>query len=350
MTKPTALFAALAALTLMAGGLSACGGEPEVVAPAPARGERLAVVEVRIDAVKPASAVVASRDVGEARARIPGTLTQLNVREGDIVRQGQVIGVVTDNRVGLETAAFGAQVAAAEAEAARAQADLSRIQTLFDRGIYAQARLDQAVAASRAANAQVRAARAVRSASAETGAQGRILAPTAGRVLAADVPAGSVVSAGQSVATITAGPLVLRLELPEAQGRNLRVGQGVVVASEDLPGVTGGVIAQVYPASTAGRTTADIAVEGLASDRVGQRVIVQVPVGQRRALVVPRRFVSTRYGIDFVRTVDRAGRVSEAPVQLGGPVAGDRVEVLSGLTAGDVVLASTGVAAPERAR
>ena len=344
MTKPPALFAALAAAALLAGGLSACGGEPEVAAVAPARGERLTVTEAVIDAVKPVSAVVASRDLGEARARIPGTLTQLNVREGDTVRQGQVIGVVTDNRVGLETAAFGAQVAAAEAEAARARADLSRIQTLFDRGIYAQARLDQALAASQAANAQVRAARAVRAASAETGAQGRILAPTSGRVLVADVPAGSVVSAGQSVATITAGPLILRLELPEAQGRNLRVGQSVIVSSEDLPGVSAGTIAQVYPASTAGQTTADISVAGLSSDRVGQRVIVQAPVGQRSALVIPRRFVSTRYGIDFVRTVDPAGRVSEAPVQLGGPAGGDRVEVLSGLAVGNVVLA------PEAAR
>lgn len=343
MKTPTALSAALAAALLL-GGLSACGGEPEVAAIAPVRGERLTVTEALIDAVKPASAVVASRDLGEARARIPGTLTQLNVREGDTVRQGQLIGLVIDNRVGLETAAYSAQVAAAEAEAARARADLSRIQTLFDKGIYAQARLDQSLAASRAADAQVRAARAVRSASAETGAQGRILAPTSGRVLTADVPAGSVVSAGQSVATITAGPLVLRLELPEAQGRNLRVGQSVVISSEDLPGVSAGTIAQVYPASTAGQTTADISVAGLGSDRVGQRVTVQVPVGQRRALVIPRRVVATRFGIDFVRTVDRAGRVSEAPVQLGGPVSGDRVEVLSGLAADDVVLA------PETAR
>jgi RND family efflux transporter MFP subunit len=344
MTKLPALSAVLAAAALLAGGLSACGAEPEVGVTAPARGERLTVTESVIDAVKPVSAVVASRDLGEARARIPGTLTQLNVREGDTVRQGQVIGVVTDNRVGLETAAFGAQVAAAEAEAARARADLSRIQTLFDRGIYAQARLDQALAASQAANAQVRAARAVRAASAETGAQGRILAPTSGRVLAADVPAGSVVSAGQSVATITAGPLILRLELPEAQGRNLRVGQSIIVSSDDLAGVSAGTIAQVYPASTAGQTTADISVAGLSSDRVGQRVIVQAPVGQRRALVIPRRFVSTRYGIDFVRTVDPAGRVSEAPVQLGGPAGEDRVEVLSGLAVGNVVLA------PEAAR
>ncbi|MDP3404241.1 MAG: efflux RND transporter periplasmic adaptor subunit [Brevundimonas sp.] len=347
MIKSPALIAVAVAAVLLAGGLSACDSQPEAVpTPAP-RGERLAVTEALIDAVKPASAVVASRDLAEARARIPGTLTQLSVREGDMVRRGQVIGVVVDDRVGLQTAAFGAQVAAAEAEASRARSDLSRIQTLFDRGIYAQARLDQARAASEAADAQVRAARAQRSASVETGDQGRILAPAAGRVLTADVPVGSVVGGGQSVATITAGPLVLRLDLPEAQGRNLRVGQSVTLAEDDLSGATVGIVAQVYPAASAGRTTADITVEGLASDRIGQRVMVQIPVGQRQALVLPRRFVASRYGIDFVRTVDAAGRVSEAPVQLGDIVAGDRVEVLSGLAAGDVALAPAG-RAPER--
>lgn len=326
----------------LAVGLSACGGEPRPAATTPPTGERVVAAEARIDVLKPVSAVVASRDLGEARARISGTLVELAVREGDIVREGQVIGLVVDERIGLETAALGAGIAAAEAEAERARADLSRVQTLFDRGFYAQARLDQARAASRAADAQVRASRAQRSASVATGAQGRILAPASGRILAADVPAGSFVSAGQSVATVTAGPLVLRLELPEAEGRNLTVGEVVSISGEGLP--ANGAVAQVYPVTEAGRTVADLVVDGLRSDRMGQRVTVQVPVGQRQALVVPRRFVSTRYGVDFLRTVDRAGRVSEAPVQLGSPVGDDRVEVMSGLGAGDVVLA------PERTR
>ena len=337
------------AVSLIAAGLAACGERPEAIGPArPSSGERLVVAESQIDAVKPASAVIASRDLAEARTRIPGTLVQLTVREGDTVRQGQVIGRVVDERLGLETAALAAQVDAAEADAARARADLSRVETLFERGFYAQAGLDRARAASRAADAQLRAARARRSAGAETSGQGRILAPASGRVLTADVPVGSVVGAGQSVATITAGPLVLRLELPEAQGRALSVGQAVLVSSQDLPGTGVGTIAQVYPA--AGRTTADIAVDGLADDRVGQRVAVQVPLGRRRAIVLPRRFVAARYGVDFVRTVDRAGRVSEAPVQLGGPAGAEGVEVLSGLTVGDVVLAPAGTPVAEPAR
>jgi multidrug efflux system membrane fusion protein len=329
------LAAGIAVITLS---LAACGGD-ETAAPPNGQavaGERLTVARSLIADVKPVSATVTSPDVGEARARITGVLTRLYVREGDVVRQGQVIGLVVDDRIALQTGAQDALVAAAEAEAVRASADLSRIQALFDRGIYAQARLDQALAASNAAQAQVRAARAQRAAIAELGSQGRILAPSAGRVLVANVPEGSVVTAGQSVATLTAGPLVLRIEVPEAQGRSLRLGQTVQVEGATEPGV----IAQIYPAATAGRIVADVAAPGLESHSVGQRVPVRVSLGDRQAVVIPRRFVANRFGVDYVRTLGRDGVAIEAPVQLGESLPDGRVEALSGLSPGDVILAA----------
>jgi hypothetical protein len=64
-----------------------------------------------------------------------------------------------------------------------------------------------------------------------------------------------------------------------------------------------------------------------------------VKVGDRTALVVPRRFVATRYGLDFVRVLGPKGVASDVAVQVGtGPAAG-QVEVLSGLNPGDVILA-----------
>ncbi len=317
--------------------LGACGGDPEPVAPTEVRGERLVIRQQVVPILKPASAVITSRDLAEARARISGTLVRLNVREGMIVSEGQVLGVVSDDRLSLQTTALDAAVSAAEAEAVLARDSLARVQTLFDRGFYAQAALDQARAGAEAAQAHLRAARAQRAASVETASQGRILAPVAGRVLSADVPEGSVVVAGQSIATITAGPLVLRLELPEAQGRRLRQGQQIRVEGENLPAV--GTVAQIYPAAVAGRIVADIAVEGLASDRVGQRVLVQAPLGQQEALLAPRRFIAMRHGLAYVRTIDASGRVSEAPVQLGDSDDADTVRILSGVSEGDTLVA-----------
>lgn len=326
----------LGALLLLGG----CG-RPEPVAPAaesaPQAG-RLTLHARTISDLKPVPGVLTTRDMAEARARISGTLVMLAVREGDTVRQGQLIGRVTDARLVLQTGAFDAQVAAAAAEAGRTEADLARTRALFERGIYTQARLDQVEAQARAAAANLNAARAQRSASAELAGQGAILAPAAGRVLSARLPVGSVVMAGQSLATITAGPMVVRIELPEGQARALRVGDVVLLAAEDLRGAaTEGVIGQIYPSVAAGQVIADVTAPNLPQDLIGQRVRAQVKVGERQALIVPRQFILTRFGIDYARLVRADGALSETPVQTTAGPDANTLEVLAGLRAGDVL-------------
>lgn len=333
---------ALSLVTLAALTLAACGKAPqEVDVPIiEASGERMTLAAQTVADLKPVAATVATKDMAEARARIGGTLSKLAVKEGDLVRKGQVIAVVTDQRLSFETSAYGAQVAAAAAETERARAELKRVQALHAQGFYATARLEQAEAAAGAAQGQLDAVRAQRSAAAELVGQGAVLAPTDGRVLHAETPEGSVVGPGQSVATITAGEPLLRLEIPEAQARALKVGDAVPIVAGDLPGVAAqGVIDQIYPAVSAGRVVADIRVPGLGAGLVGQRVRVRVKVGERQALVLPRRFVATRYGIDFVRVAVRNGRAADVAVQVTPGPAADQIEVLSGLAAGDVVIA-----------
>lgn len=305
-------------------------------------GERFTIASRSVPDLKPVAATVTTRDMSEARARISGTLVQLAVREGDEVKQGQLIAVVSDQRLTYETKAVDAQVAAANAEATRARAELERVRSLYQSGVYAKARLDQAEAAAQSAEGALNAAKAQRAASAEVGAQGAILAPKAGRVLRADVPAGSVVMAGQSVATITAGDPLLRLEIPEVQARALKVGESVPVVAQDLPGIgPAGTIVQIYPAIVSGRVTADLSVPGLRAELIGQRARVNVKVGEREALIVPSRFIQTRHGIDFVRLLG-ADAPTDIPVQVAsGPIA-DEKEILAGLNVGDVILLPEG--------
>lgn len=324
--------------------LAACHAPPQPARTRPAAPQagRLVIAPAWIDDIKTVAGAVSSRNLGDARARIPGTLIRLTVREGDAVRAGQVIGFVHDDRLDLQTRALDAQVVQAEALAAQSAADLNRVRTLYDSGIYARARLDQSVASARSAAAGVSAARALRSASAELAAQGAILAPSSGRVLSAPVPAGAVVAAGQSVATITAGDTLVRIELPEAQAAALRPGMTVRIdpASSVAPGAEG-AIRQVYPAVQSGLVTADIDVPGLSGALVGQRVSVRIAVGRRQAIVVPAAYVVTRYGLDYARLVGRDGAVSDIPVQTAGPAESGRIEILAGLSAGDVIVPAT---------
>jgi RND family efflux transporter MFP subunit len=336
MTRTWAIAAAAISLAL-----AGCGGRPPAASkPAAAIGERFTVTAQTVADLKPVAATVTTRKMADARARIGGTLVRLTVKEGDVVRQGQVIGQVVDQRIGLETRAYDAQVGAAQAEYARAQADLSRIQDLYDHGVYAKARLEQSQAAAKAAAGALGAVRAQRAASAESGAQGVILAPADGRVLQIAVPAGSVVTPGQSVATITAGEVVIRVETPEADARGLKTGQTVALSSGDLgPGVTQATISQIYPAVSAGRVTADLTAPGLSPQFVGQRVRLSLPIGQRQALVAPARMVFSRFGVDYVRVVAKDGSASDAPVQTAPTAAPGKLEILSGLASGDILVA-----------
>ena len=337
--------------------LSGCGSQPEreqAAATLPA-GETLRLAATEIPDMKVVGAEIATRDQAEVLARIPGILTSLSVRAGDTVQKGQRIGMIVDSRIGYETSAYGAQVAAAQAEAARANADLARIRDLYNNGVYAKARLDQAVAGARAANAQVAAAHAQQSASASVAGQGAVIAPASGRVLRADIPAGAPVAPGMSIATVTAGPPVLRLMMPESVAGQVRPGARVIVddpalndggaSNAEVPsGSHQGGVTQVYPAITGGQVRVDATLPGLTTQFIGRRVSASVAIGTRKALVVPRRFVATRYGIDQVQVVGvetRGGgkRLSMVPVQIAPTADPAMVEILSGVSAGDTLFA-----------
>lgn len=158
-----------------------------LVAAAPAP-QRFTVSERLVPDTKVVAATIATKDTAEARARIGGTLVKRLVDEGQRVRQGQLLGVVVDDRLTFETHAYDAQVAAAEAQYVNAKADYDRVKPLYEKGWYAKARLDQAEAAAKAAAGSLAAARAQRAAAAELGGQGKILAPETGLVTTAPVP------------------------------------------------------------------------------------------------------------------------------------------------------------------
>lgn len=328
--------------------LAACGGRSDdgaVAASLPA-GQTLALESRQVADMKAVVAQVATRDQAQALARIPGTLTSLSVREGDVVRKGQQLAMVVDSRLGHEAGAHEALVAAAQAEATRAAAELARIRELFDHGVYAQARLDQAQAQADAAAAQLVAAKAQGSASASAVAQGAVLAPADGQVLRADVPAGSVVVPGMSIATLTVGPPVLRLMLPESVAGQVQVGAKVLVQDASLPaGTHEGSVVQVYPAVANGQVRVDATLAGLSTQFIGRRLAASIAIGVRDALVVPRRFVATRHGVDQVQVVTD-GRLGMVPVQLAPLPDPDEVEVLSGVGAGDVLFVATEAGGP----
>ncbi len=337
MRKAGLTIAALA----IAMALAACGDTVQQAAPgtAPA-GQRLVLAPSDTAAWQDVSAEVTTVDQAQVLARISGILTTLTVREGDTVTKGQVIGRIVDSQLGYQAGAYGAQAAAAQAQAAQAEAELSRVKYLYQNGVYAKARLDLAQAAAAAARAQIRAAQAQQSAVGAVAGQGAVIAPAAGRVLRADVPAGAPVAPGVVVATITAGPTVLRLQIPESLADQVRPGSQVQAAA--LAGTSMGRVVRVYPAISAGQFAADVEMPGLDNRLVGRRLAARIETGARKALLVPASFVTSRYGIDYVTMLAKDGSAAQVPVQLAPSAVPGKLELLSGAAAGDTLIGQAG--------
>jgi len=336
--------AAALALGLLAA--SGCTEERKTAEQKPAPPvERAGLVDVRvreIEDMKPVLATVRSKRVVDARVRTPGTVATLKVVEGDHVEPGQVLALVVDPKIALRIKASDAQITAAEARVANARLELDRATELLKRGVAPQARLDQAKTTFDVASNELAAARSERAVIETQVTEGQVLAPSTGRVLRVPVTEGSVVMAGETIATIAANEYLLRLEVPERHARFMKKGNELLVGARGLGPASAqnstGRIVQIYPEIQGGRVMADADVPDLGTYFVGERTLAWISVGKRPAIVVPQALVFKRFGLDYVRVARGNDAATEVVVQLGqaGQDAdGPNVEVLAGVKAGD---------------
>lgn len=330
-------------LSLAAVGIASCSAEVEHSDAAAAIDSSQAFLVEEIDApdLRVVAAIMTNRDVGDARARIGGTLTSLLVREGDTVEKGELVAVIGDDRIDAEARAASAAATAAAAAAERTKSELERAERLFAAQAIARAEIERARTEASAADARLGAARAQAAAAQAVKEQGRVAAPADGRVTRASIPQGSVVLPGEVVVAISTGAQVLRIELPESEGRTLEQGQELRIV-EGANGAETAIVRQVYPAVTRGRVTVDLDAPGVSDDLIGSRVRVAAPLGVRRAIVIPESMIVTRFGADYVRLLRTGDTIIEAPVQRGAEIPLDEmpdgVEILSGLRSGDRIL------------
>ena len=339
----------LLVLAALVATLAACGrGEAPVEAPRP-----VLVVQPSGGAEAALSAYageIRAREESPLAFRIGGKLVKRNVDAGTHVRGGEVLAELDPDDQRLQAQAAQAQLAAAEAELKRTTADRARFQALAKDQLVSRSALDAQTAAWRAADEQARAARAQFDVARNQAAYSQLRAPRDGVVTSRQAEAGQVVAAGQAIFTLAGDDgREVAIALPEARIRDFSIGQPVFVELWSVPGQRlPGTIREIAAAADAQARTyaARVELEGDAARAVelGQSARVYVPRnGERAALSVPLSALQRGAdGRSAVWVVDPATRTLKSVAVTLGTLGDTHVPVLSGLAAGDWVVAAGG--------
>lgn len=340
------------AATLVLIAMALCGAW---LSPAQAAPDQYIVKSQPVHDLKSLFAIVQAVDVTPARARIGGTIVELLIDEGQMVKAGDVLARVRDPKQGLQIDAAQSKLRSLEAQLSLANTTLARVSTLYQGGKISQSAYDEARTQVDVITANIAAAKSDKAVIREAQTEGQVLAPANGRVLKVNVTKGGVILPGEVIADIATESYVLRLSLPERHARFIKTGDKVLVGDRGMldpdfaskPGERReGEVIQIYPELANGRVVADVGVSGLGNFFVGERVRVWVATDTREALVVPADYIYRRYGLSFVRLANGA----EVVVQPGMALP-TGIEVLSGLRAGDELrpaALSTAVSSAER--
>ena len=324
-------------------------------------------------AVLNASGYVTARRRATVSSKITGKVVEVNVEEGMVVKEGQVLARLDDSTARAALALAEAQAEAArrvlaenEVRLAEARMTLGRRTQLLKEGIATQADLDQAKAEVDAIDARLAALRQqVRVAERQVDLQQTDLDNTVIRAPFTGVAISKDAQPGEMVSPVSAGggftrtgictvvdmrSLEIEVDVNEAYINRVTPGQSVTAVLDAYPDwqIPAHVITVV---PTADRQKATVLVR-VGFTRLDPRILPDlgikvtflrggndptVPVAQP-AVLVPKAAVRTDNAQSFVFVV-HGDVVERRAVKLGG-ADGDRLEALAGLRSGEQVVVS----------
>jgi Cu(I)/Ag(I) efflux system membrane fusion protein len=171
-----------------------------------------------------------------------------------------------------------------------------------------------------------------------------ITSPTGGVIKTLNVRNGMSVSAGETLAEVSGLRTVwLNAAVPEALAGQVRVGQPVMATLAAYPGQTfSGRVTAILPQAQTETRTLEVRIElPNPGERLkpGMFADVQLSTMSRPALLVPTEAIIRTGKRDLVMLALPGGRYQPAEVKIGQS-AGDKTEILAGLSEGERIVSS----------
>jgi len=285
------------------------------------------------------------------RTHVDGELSAVMFREGQVVRQGDVIAQIDPRPYQVQLAQAEGTMARDQALLKNAQADLERYRTLFEQDSIAKQQLDTQASLVRQYEGALKADQAQIDSAKLQLTYSRITAPIGGRLGLRQVDVGNIVHTGDTngIVVITQlQPVTVVFTLPEdnisAVMKKLHAGQKLAVDAYDRAGKTklaSGVLLtvdnQIDPATGTIKLKAQFANDDSSlfpNQFVNARMLLDV---MREIILIPAAAVQRGTQGTFVYVVRDDKSVTVRMVKLG-PTEGETAAIESGLSAGEVVV------------
>ena len=316
----------------------AAAGGKDMPAPKPALTVTVALPEsVRLPIKLAANGNIAAWQEASIGAESAGLrLTEVRANVGDVVKAGQVLATFSPDSVQADVAQARASLLEAQATALDAAGNAERARSLQTSGALSAQQINQYLTLEKTAKARAEAAQAVLGAQQLRGRQTQVLAPDNGVISARTATVGSVVGSGAELfRMIRQGRLEWRAEVTSAELGRIKAGTlvSVVPASGgELQGRVRMIAPSVDPLTRSALVYVDLpASAGQPSQaKAGMFARGEFDLGATNALTVPQRALVVRDGFNYLYRLGEGNRVSQLKIQTGR-LAGERVEVLSGL-------------------
>jgi len=344
------------------GGMLGCSGGNPVTPVAPETVSDVSVITAQSNSVPDsleAIGTVRAARTAQIASQSVGNITEVRAQEGDRVQSGQVLALIDNAQpratVQQSEAALTAaqnEASSAETEFTLAQSTLKRYQQLFDKKSVSPQEFDEIKTRSQSAEAKRDMARAAEAQATAGLTQAKtslgntqVRAPFAGVVTEKQAEAGAFASPGMPLFTLEdATRYRLEVTVDENDIRLVRLGETVPVQmdSTDEAGFHGKV-AQIIPAADAASRSFLVKIDLPADARLRSGIFGRAYVarGTRTAVFVPRTAIVERGQLRGVYAVG-ADQIAQLRYVTLGNISGENVEVLSGLQAGEKLVAAPG--------
>ncbi len=306
----------------------------------PIEGVIVAVEAVRTKVQANAPGTVQAQREAVLSPRITARITAVNVRAGDAVDEGAVLVELDERDLESRVRQRRDRAAAAQARLDEAERHFARIQDLYERDVVPRSDLDRAEADRDAAQAELARSRDAVEEARTALSHATIQAPMAGRVVDRLAEPGDTARPGVPLLRIyDPGSLQLDAHVRESIAARLERGESLTARIDAIDTTLEVTIDEIVPSAEPGSRTFIVRAglprhANLYPGMFGRLIIV---TGSEQRVEVPAAAIERVGQLEFVRVVSERGSVRRH-VRTGETTPDGRVEVMSGLSAGEQVV------------